>query len=92
MKNLENVKVLNEVEEEKVVGGDLPTIFNPGPDVTKGQKKDIVTDPGNNLYPPLGRHPLPVFPDLSDPLPHPNDKTVDPYNSPITEPIDYPFC
>ena len=69
MKELENVKVLNEVEEEKVAGGDgLPTIFNPGPDVTKGQKKDIVTNPGNNLYPPLGR-PLP-FPqsriDLND--------------------------
>ena len=68
---LENVRVLNEVEEEKVSGGrgdGLPTIFNPGPDVTKGQKKDIVTDPANNLYPPLGR-PLP-FPqnrkDLTD--------------------------
>ena len=41
MKELENVKVLNEVEEEKVAGGQgdgLPTIFNPGPDVTAGQE------------------------------------------------------
>ena len=39
MKELENKKALNEVEEEKVAGGDgLPTIFNPGPDVTAGQE------------------------------------------------------
>jgi hypothetical protein len=64
MKELENKKALNEVEEEKVAGGDgLPTIFNPGPDVTAGQEKDIVTDPANNLYPPLGR-----------PLPFPQDR------------------
>ena len=31
MKNLENAKVLNEVEINEVTGGDgLPTIFNPG--------------------------------------------------------------
>ena len=39
MKELENKKALNEVEEEKVAGGrgdGLPTIFNPGPDVTQG--------------------------------------------------------
>ena len=94
MKELENKKELNEVEEEKVAGGrgdGLPTIFNPGPDVTKGQKKDIVTDPGNNLYPPLGRHPLPVFPDLSDPLPHPNDKSQGLPDNPITDTPDFPF-
>ena len=56
MKNIENMNVLNDIEMAKVAGGDgLPTIFNPGPDVTMGQEKDIVTDPGNNLYPPLGR-------------------------------------
>ena len=41
MKELENKKTLNEVEEEKVAGGrgdGLPTIFNPGPDVTAGQE------------------------------------------------------
>ncbi len=39
MKEFENKKALNEVEEEKVAGGDgLPTIFNPGPDVTAGQE------------------------------------------------------
>ena len=41
MKDLENKKALNEVEEEKVAGGrgdGLPTIFNPGPDVTAGQE------------------------------------------------------
>ena len=65
MKELENKKELNEVEEEKVTGGDLPTIFNPGPDVTSGQMKDIVTDPANNLYPPLGR-PLPFPQDRRD--------------------------
>jgi hypothetical protein len=66
MKELENVKVLNEVEEEKIAGGrgdGLPTIFNPGTPIELGQKKDIVTDPANNLYPPLGR-----------PLPFPQDR------------------
>ena len=63
MKELENMNVLNEVEEEKVVGGDLPTIFNPGPDVTSGMEKDIFTDPENHFYPPLGR-----------PLPFPQDR------------------
>ena len=59
MKELENMNALNEVEEEKVVGGDgLPTIFNPGPDMTSGMEKDIFTDPENHFYPPLGR-PLP---------------------------------
>ena len=38
MKNMENMKALDEIELVKVAGGDLPTIFNPGPDVTKGQK------------------------------------------------------
>ena len=91
MKNMENLNVLNEMEMAKVAGGDLPTIFNPGPDVTKGQKKDIVTDPGNNLYPPLGRHPLPVFPDLSDPLPHPHDKSQGLPDNPITDTPVFPF-
>ena len=64
MKNIENMTELNDMAVDMVVGGDgLPTIFNPGPDVTKGQVKDIVTDPGNNLYPPLGR-----------PLPFPQDR------------------
>ena len=41
MKDLEDMRELNEVEEEKVVGGrgdGLPTIFNPGPDVTAEQE------------------------------------------------------
>ena len=41
MKELENMRELNEVEKEKVAGGQgdgLPTIFNPGPDVTAGQE------------------------------------------------------
>ena len=65
MKNIENMNALGDMEMAKVAGGDgLPTIFNPGPDVVAmGQEKDIVTDPGNNLYPPLGR-----------PLPFPQDR------------------
>ena len=65
MKNIENMNALNDMEMAKVAGGDgLPTIFNPGPDVTTmRQEKDIATDPGNNLYPPLGR-----------PLPFPQDR------------------
>ena len=59
MKNLENAKVLNEVEINEVTGGDgLPTIYNPGTPFALGQKKDQTTDPANHLYPPLGR-PLP---------------------------------
>ena len=43
MKNFENMNVLNDIEMAKVAGGDgLPTIFNPGPDVTMGLEKDIV--------------------------------------------------
>ena len=87
MKNLENMKELNEVEEEKVAGGDITSPVG----IEMGQKKDIVTDPGNNLYPPLGRHPLPVFPDLSDPLPHPNDKSQGLPDNPITDTPDFPF-
>ena len=65
MKDLKNMKELNEVEVEKIVGGDLPTIFNPGPEMDMGMQKDIVTDPANNLYPPLGR-PLPFPQDRRD--------------------------
>ena len=101
MKNLENAKVLNEVEINEVTGGDgLPTIFNPGTPFALGQKKDQTTDPANHLYPPLGR-----------PLPFPQDRrgnkapfavNADPYapirksqglpDNPLTDTPDFPFC
>ena len=59
MKNIENMKALDEIEMAKVAGGDITSPV--GSEL--GQKKDIVTDPGNNLYPPLGR-----------PLPFPQDR------------------
>ena len=87
MKELEKKKALNEVEEEKVAGGDgLPTIFNPGPDVTAGQEKDIVTDPANNLYPPLGR-PLPFPQDRRDLTDLPCD---DPFYTKAAAPLEAP--
>ena len=70
MKDLEDMRELNEVEEEKVSGGrgdGLPTIFNP-PGRDQGPEERHRYRSANNLYPPLGR-PLP-FPqsrkDLTD--------------------------
>ena len=59
MKELENMNVLNEVEEEKVAGGDITSPVG----IELGQDKDIFTDPENHFYPPLGR-----------PLPFPQDR------------------
>ena len=77
MKELENKKELNEVEEEKVAGGiGEGVIFDPGtpfgPDQYPEQYKDIVTNPGNNLYPPLGR-----------PLPFPQDRRATDPRQPV---------
>ena len=84
MKDLENKKALNEVEEEKVAGGrgdGLPTIFNPGPDVTAGQengrplpfpnrRKDLTDLPCDDQYYTKAAVPTqpgqPVFPDFPD--------------------------
>ena len=84
MKDLENKKALNEVEEEKVAGGrgdGLPTIFNPGPDVTAGQENgrplpfpqsriDLNDLPCDDPYYKKAAAPTrpgqPVFPDFPD--------------------------
>ena len=68
MKNIENMNALNEMDLAEVAGGiGKAVIFDPGtpfgPDQYPEQYKDIVTNPGNNLYPPLGR-----------PLPFPQDR------------------
>lgn len=58
MKNLENAKVLNEVEINEVTGGDgLPTIFNPGD-----------PNPGNPLE-PRNETPVPENPETPEPGP-----------------------
>ena len=60
MKNLENAKVLNEVEINEVTGGDgLPTIFNPGD-----------PNPGNP-YGQTNATPVPEKPAQPEPAPGP---------------------
>lgn len=95
MKNIENMNALGDMAMAEVAGGEIPDWLLPllpHDDPTQFQPIDLGDDIGRPLpFPQDRRGNKAPFAVNANPY-APIQKTQDPYNYPITEPIDYPFC
>jgi len=97
MKNIENMKALNDMAMEAVAGGDDDwTVVDAFVEWLLGPIEDalnniVVSDDRPLPFPQNRRGNKAPFAVNANPY-APIRKSQDPYNYPITEPIDYPFC
>ena len=97
MKNIENMKALNDMAMEAVAGGDDDwTVVDAFVEWLLGPIEDalnniVVSDDRPLPFPQNRRGNKAPFAVNANPY-APIQKAQDPYNYPITEPIDYPFC
>ena len=97
MKNIENMKALNDMAMEAVAGGDDDwTVVDAIVEWLLGPIEDalnniVVSDDRPLPFPQNRRGNKAPFAVNANPY-APIQKAQDPYNYPITEPIDYPFC
>ena len=100
MKNIENMKALNDMAMEAVAGGDddrtvvdafVDWLLTPIGEVLESIADSIDSTDRPLPFPQDRRGNKAPFAVNANPY-APIRKSQDPYNYPITEPIDYPFC